>query len=49
MDDECRSMGLLFQTTAAEHSDRLAVIFEGQELNWGQLNKLVNQFSQLSP
>ncbi|MCA0901209.1 long-chain-acyl-CoA synthetase [Microbulbifer agarilyticus] len=44
-DDEFQSMGLLFEKTAEKYSDRLAIIFEGRELKWGEFNRLVNQFA----
>ena len=46
-DDDTASMGLLFQTTAEKYADKSALIFEGRELNWGQFNRLVNQFAHL--
>jgi len=46
-DDELQSMGLLFQQTVEKYPNKLALIFEGRELNWGQFNRLVNQFAHL--
>ena len=46
-DDKAMSLGLAFQQTAARHANRLAIIFEGRELNWQQFNELANQFAHL--
>lgn len=44
-DESKESIGLLFQTTAAKHADKSAIIFEGRELNWKEFNQLANQFA----
>jgi citronellyl-CoA synthetase len=46
-DHEKKSIGLLFQQTAAKYPTKSAILFEGKELNWSQFNALVNQFSHL--
>ena len=44
-DEEKTSLGLLFQTTAAKYPQKSAIVCEGQELNWSELNTLTNQFA----
>ena len=46
-DDKAISIGLAFQQTAARHAHRPAIIFEGRELSWLQINELANQFAHL--
>ncbi|MFT5032295.1 MAG: citronellyl-CoA synthetase [Bacteroidia bacterium] len=44
-DDDKKSLGRLFQETAKRYETKPAIIFEGQELSWGEFNALVNRFA----
>jgi citronellyl-CoA synthetase len=44
-DNEKKSLGRLFQETAARYADKSAIIFEGRELSWGEFNILVNRLA----
>lgn len=46
-DADKKSLGRLFQETAARYENRTAIIFEGRELSWGQFNELANQYAHL--
>ncbi|MBT8149081.1 MAG: long-chain-acyl-CoA synthetase [Gammaproteobacteria bacterium] len=43
--DEKKSLGRMFQQTAANYPGKSAIVFEGGELNWREFNALANQFA----
>ena len=44
-DDRKKSLGLMFQTTAAKYSNKSAIVCGDSELTWGQFNALTNQYA----
>ncbi|NBC23912.1 MAG: long-chain-acyl-CoA synthetase [Gammaproteobacteria bacterium] len=40
-------LGAMLERTAAEHGGRPAVIFEGREMSWGELNALANRYARV--
>jgi citronellyl-CoA synthetase len=44
-DDTVDSLGLRLERNARDYPDQIAVLFEGRELSWGELNALANRYA----
>jgi citronellyl-CoA synthetase len=40
-------LGALLERTAAKHPERLALLFEGRQVTWGELNALANRYARV--
>jgi len=47
VDESHESLGKMLDVTVSKYPNNTAVVFEGRELSWQQLNSLANQYSHL--